>query len=181
MYTYFICANTVKDATTLTNLTFALDGGQVGTFVHVPKATTDFEYNVLGYAGTNLSKGQHQLIIQTTGDASDSLILFDYLVYSCVLFTVSCHTLSLTSSTWQNGSGYFKYFLEIGNIDYEDSHVSNFFSKYNADWSTVRDRWLEEDGSDRWCSCRCRGRSSDSSIGFPVLAEEKRGRWDSLR
>lgn len=82
VYTYFICANTLDDATTLTNLTFALDGGQVGTFVHVPEATSDYEYNVLGYAGTNLSNGRHQLLIQTTGDVNNSLVLFDYLIYS---------------------------------------------------------------------------------------------------
>lgn len=82
VYTYFICANTLDDATTLTNLTFALDGGQVGTFVHVPEATSDYEYNILGYAGTNLSNGRHQLLIQTTGDVNNSLVLFDYLIYS---------------------------------------------------------------------------------------------------
>lgn len=65
-------------------MSFVLDGAPAGTFVHEPKATTDYEYNILGLVNTNIPEGQHQLLIQTTGDQNASLVLFDYLIYTYV-------------------------------------------------------------------------------------------------
>ena len=81
MYAFFICANKIQNATTLTNVTFAIDGARNGTFTHTPSASADYDYNVLGYSNKKLSKGNHQLLIQTNGN-QDSIIMFDYLIYS---------------------------------------------------------------------------------------------------
>lgn len=64
------------------NLTFAIDGNQVGTFVHEPGPNPDFDYNVLGYSNTTLENTFHELAISTAGDLS--LMLFDYLIYTYV-------------------------------------------------------------------------------------------------
>ncbi|THH14621.1 hypothetical protein EW146_g5741 [Bondarzewia mesenterica] len=82
VYTYCILANNVPYATTLTNLSFNVDGSDVGTFVHVPTNSTDYIYDFPVYVNENLSSALHQLIISATGDTKSSLVLFDYMVYT---------------------------------------------------------------------------------------------------
>lgn len=83
IYAYCILANTVQYTTTLTNLTFRLDGQGVGkNFVHVPTTSTDFQYNVPVYANESIANGQHLLEIEATGDTNSSLVLFDYATYT---------------------------------------------------------------------------------------------------
>ena len=84
IYAYFIIANTVQFATTLTNTTFELDGEPVGRFVHIPTPDDSYLYNVPGYVNTTLQPGRHQLNIIGTGDTDSSFISFDYAVYTCV-------------------------------------------------------------------------------------------------
>ncbi|KAI0706284.1 hypothetical protein C8T65DRAFT_231894 [Cerioporus squamosus] len=82
VYVYNVLANTVPYTTTYTNLIFSLDGEQVGSYVHVPSSDTAFEYDVPVYTNGNLANKQHTLVIEATGDANSSLVLFDYIVYT---------------------------------------------------------------------------------------------------
>ncbi|KAI0800515.1 hypothetical protein C8Q74DRAFT_420803 [Fomes fomentarius] len=82
VYVYCVIANAVPNTTTLTNLTFTLDGQQVGTYVHVPTDSTAFQYDVPVYTNPSLSNGDHTLVIEATGDTASSLVLFDYIVYT---------------------------------------------------------------------------------------------------
>ncbi|KAI5115992.1 hypothetical protein M0805_009064, partial [Coniferiporia weirii] len=96
VYVFIILANNLDPTTTLTRLSFSLDGEVVGSFVHSPTTSTDYEYNVTAYANDNLANAQHTLIMQTTGD-TPTLILFDYVIYSTD-DEVPVTTLSTTSS-----------------------------------------------------------------------------------
>ncbi|KAI5117134.1 hypothetical protein M0805_008253 [Coniferiporia weirii] len=82
VYVFIILANNVPNVTSLTSLSFSLDGEVVGTFVHSPTSSeTDYEYNVAAYTNENLGNTLHKLTMQTTGDVP-ILFLFDYLIYS---------------------------------------------------------------------------------------------------
>ncbi|KAH8116543.1 hypothetical protein DFH11DRAFT_1505911, partial [Phellopilus nigrolimitatus] len=81
VYVFFILANEVTEyVTTLTNVTFSLDGSYAGSYVHSPSPTTDYQYNVPVYVNASLENSQHIFEVRTTGEAN-SLILFDYLIY----------------------------------------------------------------------------------------------------
>ncbi len=82
VYVYNVLANQVPFADTLTNLTFALDGHQVGTFVHEPTSSAFFDYNIPVHTSESLDDMEHTLVIQAVGDTTPSLILFDYVVYT---------------------------------------------------------------------------------------------------
>lgn len=82
MYAFCILANNVPSATTLTNLTFTLDGAQVGTFVHVPTSSPDYQYNFPVYANASIPGGRHLFTISIAGDTNSSVVVFDYLMYS---------------------------------------------------------------------------------------------------
>ncbi|OJT04528.1 hypothetical protein TRAPUB_4798 [Trametes pubescens] len=81
VYVFNIIANTVPFTTTLTNLSFKLDGELVGSYLHAPDTSTDFLYNVSVYSNASLTNGPHTLEIRPTGPSS-SLILFDYITYT---------------------------------------------------------------------------------------------------
>ncbi|KAH8114733.1 hypothetical protein DFH11DRAFT_184583 [Phellopilus nigrolimitatus] len=102
VYAFFIIANTVEFATTLTNLSFALDGSSVGTFVHAPTTSTQYEYNVPGYSNASLKNGDHTFVISAVGATNDSLVLFDYLVYSLdhINFQHFAHATCLTDNSF---------------------------------------------------------------------------------
>ncbi len=85
VYVYNVIPNTVTDANTDTgtNLTFSIDGARVGTFTHTPSSSMEFDYNTPVHSSTDLNMNQeHTLVIQTVGDISPSLILFDYVIYT---------------------------------------------------------------------------------------------------
>ncbi|RPD64700.1 hypothetical protein L226DRAFT_37444 [Lentinus tigrinus ALCF2SS1-7] len=82
VYVYNALANTVTGADTATNLTFTIDGARVGSFFHAPSSGTDFDYNIPVHVSTDLKNQEHTLVVQAVGDASPSLILFDYVVYT---------------------------------------------------------------------------------------------------
>jgi hypothetical protein len=69
--------------TTVTHLTFSIDGIQVGTFEHTPDGSNTFTYNALVYMNTSIPSGQHTFVIHNP-TTIDSLILFDYVVYTYV-------------------------------------------------------------------------------------------------
>ncbi|KZP17993.1 hypothetical protein FIBSPDRAFT_792544 [Athelia psychrophila] len=81
VYAYCVLANTVQSTTTLTNLTFFMDGELVGTYQHIPTTSADYQYNVPVYVNTSLFNQQHVLTMEATGTNS-SLILFDYVDYT---------------------------------------------------------------------------------------------------
>ena len=89
MYIYFILANSVPDATTFTNVNFILDGTQVASFTHTPSTSTDYEYDQVVYANSAIPYGQHTMVVAPVNDSVNNvLILFDYLIYTCVLCPV---------------------------------------------------------------------------------------------
>ena len=107
VYAYNIIANQLPFITTLTNLTFSIDGHIVGTYMHIPENVTNtFEYGVLVYANTSLPYGRHVLAMSAAG-TNDSLILFDYFIYtqdsnessSALSGSSSTGSISLTSTT----------------------------------------------------------------------------------
>ena len=85
VYAYFILANQIPEISTITTtyLTFQIDGEVVGNFAHEPDNTTRYEYNVQGYGNASLAPGQHRLSIVADGPR-DSLVMFDYAIYTCV-------------------------------------------------------------------------------------------------
>ncbi|KAI0722587.1 hypothetical protein C8Q76DRAFT_365887 [Earliella scabrosa] len=93
VYVYHLVANVIPYITTLTNVNFYLDSQPVGQFVHYPDplAPNIIEYNVLVYSTTDLPNTRHDLIVYASGD-EDSLILFDYVVYTAVEADVTAET-----------------------------------------------------------------------------------------
>lgn len=83
VYVYGIVANTVPFTSTITNLTFQLDGKDVGTYLHTPTTSTDFQYHTLLYSNPNIPNGDHTIACGTNGHTADNfLILFDYIIYT---------------------------------------------------------------------------------------------------
>lgn len=86
LYIFFILANYVPYATTLTHVNFFLDGVLVSSFLHVPAKSTNYEYNQVVYANDAIPYGQHTMMVAPVNDSVNNvLILFDYLIYTCVL------------------------------------------------------------------------------------------------
>lgn len=82
VYAFFILANQVPYATTYTNLSFTLDGDLAGVYSHLPDNTTNYAYNVSGFAKIGLSKSEHTIVISNESGTNASLVLFDYLIYT---------------------------------------------------------------------------------------------------
>ncbi|KAF8552919.1 hypothetical protein OG21DRAFT_1498083 [Imleria badia] len=82
LYIFFILANTVPQAETLTDMIFYLDEIAVGTFVHAPSSSTDYQYNVPVYVNESLVSGEHTMMIEPVNSGNPVLMLFDYLVYT---------------------------------------------------------------------------------------------------
>ncbi|KAG9308415.1 hypothetical protein JVU11DRAFT_11903 [Chiua virens] len=83
LYIFFILANSVPDATTLTDLDFYMDDIPVGTYVHSPTTSTDYQYNVPVYVNKSVTPGKHTIMIEPVNSPGDSvLMLFDYLIYT---------------------------------------------------------------------------------------------------
>ena len=76
-------------ATTFTNVNFILDGVQTSSFSHIPSTSTNYEYNQAVYANNSIPFGQHTVKVAPVSDSvNDVLIIFDYLIYTCVLCLV---------------------------------------------------------------------------------------------
>ena len=82
VYVYNVLANYVEYTTTLTNITFTLDGNPAGSFVHIPTDSTSFQYDVPVFVKTGLANTSHTIVITAGGDTNSSLVLFDYIVYT---------------------------------------------------------------------------------------------------
>lgn len=82
VYVYFILAdNFTTSFSSLTNLTFSMDGKESGNFIHNTSVDNPFKYNVMVYSKTDLKNTSHFLNMSTTGSAH-SLMLFDYFNYT---------------------------------------------------------------------------------------------------
>ncbi|EJF67361.1 hypothetical protein DICSQDRAFT_165186 [Dichomitus squalens LYAD-421 SS1] len=81
VYVYNIIANDLPGTTTFTNLTFWIDNEVVGSFTHSPENTEAFFYSQAVYVNETLPNGLHSLVMHA-GGASESLILFDRIVYT---------------------------------------------------------------------------------------------------
>lgn len=88
LYIFLIIANNVTNATTFTEVDFVLDQLPAGTYTHTPSTSTDYQYNVAVYANDSLALGEHNMMIQPVNSGNDVLILFDYLIYTCVLYLI---------------------------------------------------------------------------------------------
>jgi len=68
--------------TTFTNLTFSIDGVQVGDFSYNPDGSDAYVYNALVYANTSIPNGNHTFVLHVPQGANASLVLFDYIEYT---------------------------------------------------------------------------------------------------
>jgi hypothetical protein len=85
IYVFFIVPNYVQDATTTVNTTFSIDGQPAGTYLHEPSTDTVYAYNVPVFSQGGLENTKHSLLITPTGGPKEnSLLLFDYAVYTYV-------------------------------------------------------------------------------------------------
>ena len=82
VFIFLILANQVPSATTFTNISFTLDGSYEGAFMHTPDATIQFEYHVNGFTKNNLQNKAHTILITNQPGSDNSLVLFDYLIYT---------------------------------------------------------------------------------------------------
>ncbi|KAI1782902.1 hypothetical protein LXA43DRAFT_1137095 [Ganoderma leucocontextum] len=94
VYVFNILPNTLSNTTTVVNISFSIDGTDVGTFTRSPDSSSTILYNQLVYQNTALTDVAHTLIMTAGGD-SKSLVLFDYLLYT----TQSNDTTSTSAST----------------------------------------------------------------------------------
>lgn len=81
IYVYCILDN-ANTYTTFTNLTFSIDGVQVGTYSHLPDGSGNFIYNQLVYSNATIPNGDHTFVIHSPRGASDSFVSFDYVQYT---------------------------------------------------------------------------------------------------
>lgn len=82
VYVFHLIANVISGTTTFTNLTFHIDGEQVGSFTHTPDDTHDtILYRVPVYQNESLSNAVHTLETRASGP-TDSLVLFDFIAYT---------------------------------------------------------------------------------------------------
>ena len=81
---YFIVPDIqTGDLTLTTNLSFSIDGSEVGTYDHSPTGGSEFLYNQRCFYSDTLSDGSHTLVISARAPSGQSsLTLFDYLVYT---------------------------------------------------------------------------------------------------
>ncbi|KAI9060633.1 hypothetical protein FKP32DRAFT_1577745, partial [Trametes sanguinea] len=81
VYVYNLIVNTIPEITTMTNLSFSIDGTYMAQYIHNPDATSLVLYNVSVFSHTQLTNRTHLLEMRASG-LSESLILFDYIVYT---------------------------------------------------------------------------------------------------
>ncbi|EJD01916.1 uncharacterized protein FOMMEDRAFT_147086 [Fomitiporia mediterranea MF3/22] len=97
---YFILANNMPaPIVTTTTMSFSIDGNNVGSFDHEPGATSDLQYNVLGFTKDGLSDSPHRLLITSEAAGKQSLVIFDRIVYSTNNANVTSVPVSTSSAT----------------------------------------------------------------------------------
>ncbi|KAI9066880.1 hypothetical protein FKP32DRAFT_323799 [Trametes sanguinea] len=82
VYVYNVVANAIPAITTITSLTFTVDGQAAGAYSHSPDMSSSaVDYNVLVFSTTGLSNTVHTLEVGAD-NAFNSLVLFDRVVYT---------------------------------------------------------------------------------------------------
>lgn len=79
VYVFNILPNTLQGTITSADISFSIDGENVGRFTRSPDSSGTILYNQLVYSNTALNDGPHTLVMTPN---INSLILFDYLVYT---------------------------------------------------------------------------------------------------
>ncbi|KAI0336251.1 hypothetical protein GY45DRAFT_1333291 [Cubamyces sp. BRFM 1775] len=83
VYVYCIVTRSSVSPDGNSDMTFFIDGEQVGTFVQPPDGDTAYDYNVPVYANTSLAAGAHEIVILSgQPNGNKTLILLDYIVYT---------------------------------------------------------------------------------------------------
>ncbi|KAI0651454.1 hypothetical protein C8Q79DRAFT_899452 [Trametes meyenii] len=83
VYVYCILSDTLQFPFGNSDMTFLLDGEQVGRFVRPAPGDTTYHYNVPVYVNESLPAGEHTItIVNGESNGNRSLILLDYIVYS---------------------------------------------------------------------------------------------------
>lgn len=78
VYVFNVLGKVVPGAA-MSNISFSIDGENVGQFIRSPESSTDILYNQLVYHNTTLKDGPHTLVM-TPADLT--LMMFDYLLYT---------------------------------------------------------------------------------------------------
>ena len=98
VYVYNVIPNYLKGANTYVDLSFSIDGVTVGQFQHTPDSSSTILYNHLVFANTGLSNAVHTLVMSASG-SKESLIFFDYLVYTTEVDDTAAATTSGAASS----------------------------------------------------------------------------------
>nr|VWO98222.1 Methyltransf_11 domain-containing protein [Ganoderma boninense] len=97
VYVYNVIPNFLKGANTNVNLAFTIDGVTVGQFTHTPDSSGTILYNHLVYSTTGLADAEHTLVMSASG-SKESLIIFDYLVYTTEVDATTSSAASTSAS-----------------------------------------------------------------------------------
>ncbi|KAI0640179.1 hypothetical protein C8Q77DRAFT_1020693, partial [Trametes polyzona] len=83
VYVFNMLSDYIPTVATFTNLTFVLDGEHVANYTRksVSQGPQPLHYHEPVYVNTSLQDGEHTLVM-SAGGGGESLILFDYLVYT---------------------------------------------------------------------------------------------------
>ncbi|KAI1791561.1 hypothetical protein LXA43DRAFT_1010776 [Ganoderma leucocontextum] len=103
VYVYNVIPNYLKGAHTVVNLSFSIDGQTVGQFTHTPDSSSTILYNHLVYSNTGLSDSVHTLVMSVL-ENDQSLIIFDYLVYTTEVDRTAAATTSGAASSSASSS-----------------------------------------------------------------------------
>ncbi|KZT11256.1 uncharacterized protein LAESUDRAFT_754921 [Laetiporus sulphureus 93-53] len=82
IWVYCVIPNYVEWATTFTNISFELDGDTVGSYSHLPSASTDMAYNVTVYSNASMENKEHTLTMTSRRDVNSSFLVFDWAKYT---------------------------------------------------------------------------------------------------
>lgn len=82
VYVYCILGHSYEGPDTNTDMTFLLDGQQVGTFKQKPNGNSTWDYDVPVYVNASIPYGAHTLSIENGHAGEKSLVILDYVVYT---------------------------------------------------------------------------------------------------
>jgi hypothetical protein len=81
---YCILANSADaNFSTLTQLTFSIDGAYVGSYYHPSTTSGEYMYDVMVYGNNSVGGGgAHTFVLHMPRGTATSIVLFDYARYS---------------------------------------------------------------------------------------------------
>ncbi|TFY61549.1 hypothetical protein EVJ58_g4437 [Rhodofomes roseus] len=99
LWVYGIVPNYVRNANTLVNVSFALDGAPAGNYTHQPSSSNEFFYNVTLFSTTALENVAHTLVMTPQGTAEASYLAFDWAEYTYEEEVVSSSTVQSAATS----------------------------------------------------------------------------------